>query len=185
LLRWLRNLVLAIALAIAGLSTLQLGAAEDLCDAHDQTAYVYHPERLQVVEACATVTGWIVERYGGEGDGDAVLIVDLDPGSRGILDAADPRGFLIVELVCTQAIEPADAAPDRLCPGDRHPLSIPALGAHVRLTGQWVRDVPHGGWSEIHPLYSWSVSPTTAPAPATGNDTIPQRAQQKHGKLSA
>ena len=59
-----------------------------MCRSGDPLAHVYHPWRLQVVCACATVSGTVeTARHGDEGDYDIDLA--LDPAYAGMADAAN------------------------------------------------------------------------------------------------
>jgi hypothetical protein len=40
------------------------------------------------------------------------------------------------------------------CDNFHQHLLIPSIGAHVNVTGSYVHDLAHGGWSEIHPVTS-------------------------------
>jgi hypothetical protein len=39
------------------------------------------------------------------------------------------------------------------CQGYTNQVSIPSVGQHVSVVGQYVTDLDHG-WNEIHPVYS-------------------------------
>lgn len=153
------------------------------CRAGDPLANVYHPNRLAVVSACMTVSG-TVESVHSEADGDTHFDVALDPSEAGLLKPANysgQHGWLVAEIVpadelgCTPGQPPRPATGTYnygICSGADE--TAPAVGIHVYVTGPYVLDEDHGGWSEIHPV--WAVSPKapttgTAPAPATQSPT--------------
>ena len=122
----------------------------------DPAAHVYHPDRLQVLNPCATVTGTIV-RIRVEPDGDFHIQLRPDPTS---LDSkgghwvnagnvSGQGGYLVLEPVCENPVTQADAA--TACQGYHNPITVPPVGSHVTVTGPWVLDKDHG-WQEIHPV---------------------------------
>lgn len=99
-------------------------------------AGVYHPQRLQVISACAFVTGTVAERR-IESDGDAHVLLALDTEYAGAINSKNAQyehGDLVVEII----------------PADQAQVAIPPLGAHVEVVGPYVKDLDHG-WMEIHP----------------------------------
>ncbi len=69
-------------------------------------------------------------------DGDFHVDIKPDPGYQGFLSSNMERpGALVSEII------PA------------HPLPIPHVGDHVRITGTWVLDTIHN-WNEIHPVWT-------------------------------
>jgi hypothetical protein len=112
--------------------------------------HVYHPDRLQVVEQCRSVTGTVVHvRH--EADGDLHVQFALDPGQESLLNAGNMRrqhGTLVVELMCEGNVKQADAKD--VCSNWHQDLTL-ASRSHVRITGSYVEDLEHG-WMEMHPV---------------------------------
>ncbi len=164
----LRLLLLGlIGLAIYGLalSTLPLTAAPRTdCTSNDQDNYVYHPDRLQVLDQCLTMSGMVANVI-EEDDGDLHIRVTLDPPYQHYLTSANANqhGDLVVEPVCV--ISPTYAPAIPVCAADPHPMSgpFPSIGQHVVMQGRYVLDLEHGGWAELHPLYQWSDAPVITP----------------------
>ena len=128
--------------------------------------HVYKPERLIVHKMCATVTGTVVDATAGkrkdgvrhEADGDCHGWLRLDPGQEKYLNAgnkSDEGGNLVYEIVCLFPVTQADAK--SACKGYKSPITLPAVGSHVRMTGSWVQDTNHAKWNEIHPVESIEV----------------------------
>lgn len=121
---------------------------------------VYAPDRLTVVNPCATFQGTVSQAPVKHHDGDVSFNVSPDPGYANMLNATNRReGGLHMEIVprdqpgCTpgQLVNPG-APYFGKCSG--RDLLAPPLGAHVRIIGPWVLDIGNH-WYEIHPV--WSV----------------------------
>jgi hypothetical protein len=113
--------------------------------------HVYDPTRLQKISDCIAATGTIEESSADE-DGDQHFLLKLDPGQEGLLKKRNMKkksGALVVEIVCANPvhIKKARAA----CAGYTNPITIPAVGAHVKVSGSYVIDT-HNKWTEIHPV---------------------------------
>lgn len=130
--------------------------------------HVYHSDRLQVHQVCATVTGTIVDATHGkrksgvrrEQDGDCHGWLKLDPGQEQYLNAgnmSDEEGNLVYEIVCLYPVKQADAVD--ACRNYKNAVKLPKVGSHVRMTGSWVQDNNHAKWNEIHPVTSIEVLP--------------------------
>lgn len=117
------------------------------------TDHVYHPYRLQLIDACKTVSGTITAvRH--EADGDYHVLLALDPQYTSLLQPANTsgeHGDLVLEPICQEAPTQADAVGP--CQGTILHISIPPVGTHVVATGTYVYDLDHGGWAELHPLF--------------------------------
>jgi len=128
-------------------------------------AHVYNPHRLQTHEACATVTGIIVDASHGknkdgcrhEADGDGHCFLKLDAGQESYLNEkniANEDGALVFEPMCRYRVTQADAK--NACKNWKQKLALPSVGSHVRATGVWVLDTEHGH-NELHPISSIEV----------------------------
>jgi hypothetical protein len=125
------------------------------CDA-SLWSHVYNPSRLEVVNPCIAVTGVIAESDADD-DGDQHFLLKLDPGQDRLLKKKNVKkkgGDLVVETVCANKakLKKAKAA----CAGYVNHIAIPAVGAHVRVTGSYVVDT-HNNWTEIHPVSQMQV----------------------------
>lgn len=137
------------------------------CRSGNPLANVYHPYRLHVVDSCKTVTGRVAYvRH--EDDGDMHINLRLDPKYANLLDARNrsaEHGDLVVEIVPADQPGCTAGKPPRpphgtydfgRCTGAD--IADPPVGAHIRVTGPYVRDNDHG-WMEIHPVWSWQSIP--------------------------
>lgn len=130
------------------------------CASSDQYRYVYYPGRLLVRSPCIRVTGTVKSiSQRGEGDGDFTFEVALDsPFERYLNDENRKQwqGNLHVEIVC---FNPSQGYSKGVC--DNFPESLrvvpPEVGQRIWLEGQWVLDMGHTGWAELHPLYRWGT----------------------------
>jgi len=112
---------------------------------------VYNPTRLTQVTACISATGTIAESNADD-DGDQHFLLKLDKGQSGLLNKRNYKkknGDLVVEIVCANPVTLKKVK--KTCVGYKNPISIPAVGSHVRVTGTYVID-GHNGWAEIHPV---------------------------------
>ena len=126
------------------------------CIPTDQNGYVYNPDRLLVKAACLRVTGTVVD-IAVEPDGDRHIRLRLDPGQEGILTLENALlgGDLLLEAICVNVGSQRSSIAS--CSRDRDPLtSLPSVGGHIAAEGQYVID-QHNGWTELHPLYRWTV----------------------------
>lgn len=113
--------------------------------------YVYNPTRLKVLVQCKTVTGVITESNADD-DGDQHMLLKLDKGQNGLLTERNikkKQGCLVIEAVCANKVKLKKVG--TTCNGYINRVQIPAVGAHVRVTGSLVDDT-HNGWNEIHPI---------------------------------
>jgi len=128
--------------------------------------HVYHPSRLLVGQDCIAVTGTIIDASSGhnsdgvrhEADGDTHGWIKVDPQFQGLINAgntADENGNLVFEIVCHYKVTQVDAQPS--CSGYHDTTTLPAVGAHVTITGTFVTEKNHGKWNEIHPVSSIMV----------------------------
>ncbi len=140
------------------------------CDATIST-HVYHPKRLIVKEECISVTGTIVDATAPqkthhadgtrhEGDGDTHGWLKVDAVFENLLNAGnlnDEGGNLVFEIICRFPVTQADAKTS--CQGYTDHVTLPPVGAHVKIVGRYVQDTFHGQWNEIHPVTSITVIP--------------------------
>jgi hypothetical protein len=124
------------------------------CTPTDQNQYVYHPDRLQVVQLCLHVSG-IVDAVRDEADGDKHILLHLDPQYQQFLRPANQneQGDLVVEPICVGQVSQQDAVGSCASDPDPYAAPLPAVGDHVWMEGRYVYDLDHGGWAELHPLY--------------------------------
>jgi hypothetical protein len=113
--------------------------------------HVYDPARLQQLAPCLSVTG-VIDESDVDPDGDQHLLLRLDPGQDTLVNKRNAKkkgGDIVVEIVCANptAMKKARSA----CASYKNSISIPTVGAHVRVTGTYVID-SHNGWAEIHPV---------------------------------
>ena len=116
--------------------------------------HVYHPNRLQIVQQCITVSGTI-EKSISEKDGDYHIRVKLDSQYSNLTNSVNDdkqHGDLVVEPICQHKVTQEDAI--SACQDFNGHIDIPLVGTHVKITGSYVLDLQHGGWAEIHPVTS-------------------------------
>ena len=115
--------------------------------------HVYNPDRLQVLNACQSVSG-TVEKVIQEADGDVHIRLMVDQGYENLLNQANydyQYGTLVLEVVCAYPATQADAV--SACSGYTNTITIPSLSENISVWGQYVTDLDHG-WNEIHPVFS-------------------------------
>ncbi len=95
----------------------------------------HHPERLIVLKPCRIFQGVVVFVHKHR-DGDFHVDIRPDPGYERFLSSKAERPHTLVTEIIPS-----------------HPLPIPHVGEHVRVTGTWVLDTIHG-WNEIHPVWT-------------------------------
>ncbi|OLC36999.1 MAG: hypothetical protein AUH84_00205 [Thaumarchaeota archaeon 13_1_40CM_4_38_7] len=133
--------------------------------------HVYRPQRLNIIELCAQVTGTI-ENIRAEKDGDYHVRLALDPQYKDMINQANveqQHGDIVLETICQNPIEQADAVES--CQGISDIINIPRVGTYVKVTGSYVLDLEHSSWAEIHPVSSIEVilqNGTTVSASNTG-----------------
>lgn len=142
------------ALAAAAKSFVATGCDDSLW------GHVYHPQRLQVVEKCITVTGTI-HHIKKEADGDDHIQLKLDPKYAGLLNSWNTTvqaASLVVEPICQNLVTQADA--QDACRDFHSGVNIPPQGGHVQVLGSYVLDSEaNHGWMEIHPVTKIEVIP--------------------------
>jgi hypothetical protein len=159
---WMGSLICLVSLA-AGCAQAQTPSATPTastpaatCTPTDQDQYVFDPSRLQVMQSCIRVTGYI-EGWWIATDGDTNILLRLDPPYQDLLtpgnSEGEERGNLGVEAVCT--LSPVDPIVIPLCARDPDPYipPHPILGAHVWMEGRYILDLDHASHAELHPLY--------------------------------
>lgn len=108
--------------------------------------HVYHPQRLQILDSCLEVAGYILS-VRQEPDGDAHIKIFLDV-------PLDSNQLLVTEAICVYPVVQADAV--QACAGFHNVVKIPPIESHVVIVGTHVLDKNHG-WEEIHPITSLEV----------------------------
>ena len=129
--------------------------AAPACDA-SLWNHVYDAARLQVRQACITVTGTVTDFHAND-DGDIDIRLDVDPPYANLLNdgnVANLNGHLQTEAICQAPQTAADAI--QACRGFVGSVAVPAVGARVQVTGSYVLDTHHG-WMEIHPISALSL----------------------------
>ncbi len=114
-------------------------------------SHVYNPERLEVYNACVTVSG-VIEESSADDDGDQHMLLRLDTGFESYVNARNIKkknGCLVIEAVCVNEIKRKKVG--SACEGYVNNVLLPGVGAHVKVTGSFVNDT-HNGWNEIHPI---------------------------------
>lgn len=127
----------------------------------DPSSHVYHPDRLQVLQPCITVSG-LIDFERKEADGDYHIGLKLDPQYASLVNACNAtclngaeHGDLVLEPVCELPVTQADAV--SACVSYHNPIVVPPVGAHVTVTGAYVLDLDHG-WTEIHPVMTITLA---------------------------
>ena len=146
----------------AAVPTQHVSATARLCRSGDPLANVYHPARLRVVDACATVSG-TVRSVRAEDDGDVHFDLEVQSDLVNEFNVADQHGWLVAEIVpadrpgCTPGTPPQashDTYDYGICTGAD--IAEPSVGDVVTVTGPYVVD-EHHGWMEIHPVWALSA----------------------------
>lgn len=134
-----------------------------LCrDPDSISSHVYNPYRLQQVKPCITVSG-IVDNVITEKDGDYHVRLALDPQYSNLINNANrdyQYGDLVVEIICATTINQQDAV--LACQDYTNNITIPNINDNITVTGPYVLDNDHGGWAEIHPVYSLTITSRNA-----------------------
>jgi hypothetical protein len=112
------------------------------CQITDQDGHIYHPERLQVLSSCITVTGTVV-RILSEADGDDHIRVEPDTAYINLLRPANvnqsgcTNGCLVVEPVCEHGYPGGCGG---CLSGGRRPSNAVAPGRSACMDGGPLRD---------------------------------------------
>jgi hypothetical protein len=151
--------VLLAACAPSATSSASTGGAhgpDAPCVATDQDQYVWDPTRLQLVDPCVYVSGFIATVVDLNADGDRTFVVRVDPPYAHLLRPSNDEGGvrgLDIEAVC--GVPPVLPPVLALCASDPDPYAgaIPPVGTHVWLEGRYIFDLHHESHAELHPLY--------------------------------
>ncbi len=114
--------------------------------------HVYHPDRLQVIDPCITVSG-IIDSISTEKDADYHIQLNLDSEYADLINEVNrafQHGDIVLEPICENPVEQTDAID--ACSNFNYTVNVPPVGTHVKVTGSYVLDKQHGGWAEIHPV---------------------------------
>jgi len=115
--------------------------------------FVYHPNRLQVLNPCLSVTG-AVDEVRQEPDGDLHVRFRLDQQFASLLNEkniSSQQGDLVLEPICQLHVTQADAVAP--CKPYSGPFFQPQVGQRYLVWGAHVNDAEHG-WNELHPITS-------------------------------
>ena len=115
--------------------------------------YVYHPQRLQVLQPCISVTGTIDE-IRKEADGDYHVLFRLDQQFESLLNEKNVSrqgGDLVLEFICQDRVRQSDAVDS--CSQYSGPYFELEIGRRYLASGAYVHDADHG-WNELHPVTS-------------------------------
>ncbi len=148
------GVLLAASLGVLGAS---LSPNSVVCEKDSQTfwPHVYHPDRLNIIAPCFTVSG-TVDHISRPRDGDTHIRLTLDPAFEHILNDGNrlyQHGALVVEIVCAYPVTLKVAKAS--CEAFHNPLRVPQVGDHIIVVGPLVEDRGHHSWREIHPVYEW------------------------------
>ncbi len=120
--------------------------------------FVYHPNRLQVLNPCTSVTG-AVDEVRQEPDGDFHIRFHLDLQYVSLLNQKNisgHQGDLVLEPICQHQVMQADAVAP--CKPYAGPYFQPQVGQRYLVWGAYVNDAEHG-WNELHPITSMQHIP--------------------------
>jgi hypothetical protein len=115
--------------------------------------HVHDVNRLQVRATCITVTGVVTDLHPND-DGDYDIRLAVDPAYSNLLNSgniSNLNGHLQTEAICQAPVQPTVTDAVRACTRFTGTVPIPAVGAHVQVTGTYVLDKEHG-WMEVHPI---------------------------------
>jgi hypothetical protein len=118
--------------------------------------HVYDSGRLQLRQPCITVTGTVTDFHSND-DGDIDIRIDVDQPYLNLLNdgnISNLNGHLQTEAICQAPPTVANAI--QACRGFAGSVAVPAVGAHVQVTGTYVFDTNHG-WMEVHPISALSM----------------------------
>jgi hypothetical protein len=112
---------------------------------------VYSPKRLVIQEACVTVRGTVIKtRY--VLDGDAIVIVTLDPKYARLSNERNDEGYgkdtLELEIICRHPVFKFFVFRCWTC---KNKISLPRVGDYIEADGSYILDTRHGHM-EIHPV---------------------------------
>jgi hypothetical protein len=126
-------------------------------DPYSTQSHIYNPDRLVVYKDCQSVSG-IVDRVIVEADGDFHIRLGLDAPYQNLTNSvndSDQYGDLVLEIVCANPVTQSDAVD--ACQNYVNKITVPQEGQHIVAIGPYVLDTDHG-WTEIHPVYSLSIT---------------------------
>jgi hypothetical protein len=135
--------------ALAALSApLRADAPSGNCGA-DWWKRVYSPKRFVIQNPCVTVRG-VVTLVRHPLDGDAIVIVKLDPKDAHLSNKRNEEGYgkdtLELEIVCRHPVFKLFV---RRCWGCKNTMTVPKVGDHVEADGFYVLDKNHGHMESI------------------------------------
>lgn len=135
----------------------QLRAAAKTCRSNPLLG-VHDPQRLQILQSCATFEGVVRSEGRLPPDKDLTFTVAPDPAYAAMLnDKNRSKGGIHMEIIPVDQVGCTSG-----CTGAK--VASPPVGAHVRLTGAWVFD-RWVGWNEIHPTWKVEILSGGRPPP--------------------
>ena len=113
--------------------------------------YVYSPKRLVIQKPCVTVRGTVIKsKY--VPDGDAIVIVTLDPEYAGLSSEGNHEHYgkdtLELELVCRHPVYKFFVSRCWTC---NNKMAVPRVGDYIEADGIYVLDTNHAHM-ELHPV---------------------------------
>jgi len=155
------SLLLLLLLPLVNAQVITFWTTETTTPRCDSTlwSHVYHPQRLQIVDRCRSVTG-VVTVVRPEADGDYHIALNPDAKYVGLVNAANiklQKGNLVIEPICSHKPITQPSAINA-CTNFQQHLLIPSVGQHIAVTGSYVLDHDHSNWAEIHPITTLKIN---------------------------
>jgi hypothetical protein len=126
-------------------------------DPYATESHIYNPDRLVVYKDCQIVSG-IVYRVIVEADGNYHIQLALEhclPEPNEQREQQHPVRRPVLEIVCANPVTQQDAI--YACQSYVNHVTVPQEGQHITTIGRYVLDIDHG-WTEIHPVYSLTIT---------------------------
>ncbi|MBI3495083.1 hypothetical protein HY065_00440 [Candidatus Berkelbacteria bacterium] len=130
---------------------------DDRCNSVQSLSHVWLWPRLLMMNPCVTVSG-TVGAMGNSDDGDFDFLLAPDPRYISTLGRANytkQKGNLVIEIVCAKPATNMLAKP--YCHDYTNTLALPKTGDRITVSGAFLKDLLHGGWHELHPVYQLTI----------------------------